>query len=67
MGGWLVSYMGVWYYVIKYVVEVFSDVLWMEIKDFGIKVVIIEFGGIKINWGFIVVDYLEVLVCYSVY
>lgn len=31
----------------------------METKAFGIKVSIIEPGGIKTNWGFIAADHLE--------
>lgn len=49
MGGRLVSYMGAWYHATKYAVEAFSDALRMETKDFGIKVAIIEPGGIKTN------------------
>ncbi|WP_125767181.1 oxidoreductase [Lapidilactobacillus wuchangensis] len=58
MGGRLVSYMGAWYHATKYAVEAFSDALRMETKDFGIKVSIIEPGGIKTNWGFIAADHL---------
>jgi Short-chain dehydrogenases of various substrate specificities len=53
MGGRLVSYMGAWYHATKYAVEAFSDALRMETKEFGIKVSVIEPGGIKTNWGFI--------------
>lgn len=59
MGGRLVSYMGAWYHATKYAVEAFSDALRMETKAFGIKVSIIEPGGIKTNWGFIAADHLE--------
>lgn len=59
MGGRLVSYMGAWYHATKYAVEAFSDALRMETADFGIKVSLIEPGGIKTNWGFIAADHLE--------
>lgn len=59
MGGRLVSYMGAWYHATKYAVEAFSDALRMETSDFGIKVSLIEPGGIKTNWGFIAADHLE--------
>lgn len=61
MGGRLVSYMGAWYHATKYAVEAFSDALRMETKDFGIKVAIIEPGGIKTNWGFIAADHFRSL------
>ncbi|MCG0673533.1 short chain dehydrogenase [Lactiplantibacillus plantarum] len=67
MGGRLVSYMGAWYHATKYAVEAFSDALRMEIKDFGIKVAIIEPGGIKTNWGFIAADHLEASARHSTY
>lgn len=67
MGGRLVSYMGAWYHATKYAVEAFSDALRMETKDFGIKVVIIEPGGIKTNWGFIAADHLEASARHSAY
>lgn len=59
MGGRLVSYMGAWYHATKYAVEAFSDALRMETAAFGIKVSLIEPGGIKTNWGFIAADHLE--------
>lgn len=67
MGGRLVSYMGAWYHATKYAVEAFSDALRMETKDFGIKVAIIEPGGIKTNWGFIAADHLEASARHSAY
>ena len=59
MGGRLVSFMGSWYHATKYAVEAFSDGLRMETSDFGIKVILIEPGGIKTDWGFIAADHLE--------
>lgn len=59
MGGRLVSYMGAWYHATKYAVEAFSDALRMETSDFGIKVSLIEPGGIKTDWGMIAADHLE--------
>ncbi|MCG0791650.1 short chain dehydrogenase [Lactiplantibacillus plantarum] len=67
MGGRLVSYMGAWYHATKYAIEAFSDALRMETKDFGIKVAIIEPGGIKTNWGFIAADHLEASARHSAY
>lgn len=39
--------------------EAFSDALCMEVSDFGIKVSIIEPGGIKTDWGAIAADHLD--------
>lgn len=44
---------GGWYHVSKYSVEALSDAMRMELKPFGIDVVIIEPGGIKTEWGII--------------
>ena len=59
MGGRLVSFMGSWYHGTKYAVEALSDGLRMEVADFGIKVSLIEPGGIKTQWGHIAADNLE--------
>lgn len=59
MGGRLVSFMGSWYHATKYAVEALSDGLRMEVADFGIKVILIEPGGIKTDWGHIAADNLE--------
>ena len=50
---------GGWYNVSKYSVEALSDALRIEVKQFGIKVCLIEPGGIKTNWGIIAADNLE--------
>ena len=44
---------GGWYNVSKYSVEALSDALRIEVKQFGIKVILIEPGGIKTDWGII--------------
>lgn len=59
MGGRLVSFLGAWYHATKYAVEAFSDALRMEVKQFGIKVSLIEPGGIKTDFGHIAADKLE--------
>lgn len=53
-----VFYYGAWYHVSKYAVEAFSDALRMEVKPFGIDVVIIEPGAIKTDWGAIAAGHL---------
>ena len=49
---------GGWYHVSKYSVEALSDALRMEMKPFGIDVVMIEPGGIRTAWGHIAADNL---------
>ena len=58
VAGRSVLYFGGWYHVSKYAVEALSDAMRMELKPFGIDVVIIEPGGIKTNWGIIAADHL---------
>jgi len=55
----MTTYMGAWYHATKYALEGFSDALRMEVKPFGIDVVLIEPGGIKTNWGIIAADNLK--------
>jgi short-subunit dehydrogenase len=45
--------LGAWYHATKYAVEGLSDSLRMELKQFGIDVVIIEPGAIKTQWNII--------------
>lgn len=58
MGGRVTTYFGAWYHATKYALEAFSDALRMEVGDFGIRVAIIEPGGIKTPWGYIAADHL---------
>jgi len=59
IAGKMVIYMGGWYNVTKYAVEAFSDALRMEMKPFGIDVVMIEPGAIKTDWGIIAARHLK--------
>lgn len=59
IAGKMVIYMGGWYNVTKYSVEAFSDALRMEVKPFGIDVVMIEPGAIKTDWGPIAARHLK--------
>ena len=59
IAGKMVIYMGGWYNVTKYSVEAFSDALRMEMKPFGIDVVMIEPGAIKTDWGIIAAKHLK--------
>ena len=58
VAGKTVMLYGGWYHVTKYSVEALSDALRMEVKPFGIDVVLIEPGAIKTNWGIIAADHL---------
>ncbi|MBO4738939.1 MAG: SDR family NAD(P)-dependent oxidoreductase [Bacteroidales bacterium] len=58
VAGKSVLYFGGWYHVSKYAVEAFSDALRMEMKPFGIDVILIEPGGIKTEWGIIAAQHL---------
>jgi NAD(P)-dependent dehydrogenase (short-subunit alcohol dehydrogenase family) len=58
VAGKAVLYFGGWYHVTKYSVEALSDALRMEMKPFGIDVVMIEPGGIRTAWGHIAADHL---------
>lgn len=58
MGGRITTYFGAWYHATKYALEGFSDALRMEVKEFGIDVILVEPGGIKTDWGSIAADHL---------
>ena len=59
VAGRVVLPFGGWYHVSKYSVEALSDALRIELKPFGIDVVLIEPGGINTEWGHIAADHLE--------
>jgi NAD(P)-dependent dehydrogenase (short-subunit alcohol dehydrogenase family) len=51
--------LGAWYHATKFALEGFSDCLRMELKPFGIDVIVIEPGGIRTEWGQIALDTLH--------
>jgi NAD(P)-dependent dehydrogenase (short-subunit alcohol dehydrogenase family) len=53
-----VNVFGSWYHSSKFAVEGLSDCMRMELKQFGIDVVLIEPGGIKTEWNNIARDNL---------
>lgn len=59
VAGKMAIFLGGWYNVTKYAVEGFSDALRMEMKPFGVKVIKIEPGAIRTNWGAIAVESLK--------
>ncbi len=58
IGGKIAMPFGGWYHASKYAVEALSDSLRLEVKPFGINVIIIEPGGIKTKWNNIAMDSL---------
>ncbi|MGW0203218.1 oxidoreductase [Nonomuraea sp. NPDC003201] len=51
MGGKIYTALGAWYHATKFALEAISDCLRMEVKPFGIDVVVVEPGGVKSEWG----------------
>ena len=59
MGGKIYTPLGAWYHATKHALEGWSDCLRLEVKPFGIDVVVVEPGGIKTPWGTIAADNLR--------
>ena len=51
MGGHFGEALGAWYHASKFAVEGFSDSLRLELHEFGIRVILIEPGPIRTEWG----------------
>ena len=58
IGGKFYEPLGAWYHATKFAVEGFSDSLRMELRPFGIHVVLIEPGPIRTEWSAISRDSL---------
>lgn len=56
MGGRFATPLGSWYHAGKFAVEGLSDVLRLELKRFGIDVVLIQPGSTRTEWGAIAAD-----------
>jgi len=59
MGGKIWEPLGSWYHAAKFAVEGLSDSLRAEVSGFGIKIVIIEPGNIRTEWGRIAAENLQ--------
>jgi len=57
IGGKMATPLGGWYHASKFAVEGLSDSLRMEVKSFGVDVIIIEPGGVKTEWTDIAVKH----------
>lgn len=60
MGGKIYTPLGAWYHATKHALEGWSDCLRLELKEFGIKVVVLEPGAIKTEFGSVVYNNLPV-------
>lgn len=58
VGGKIALPLGGWYHASKFAMEALSDAIRMEVKPFGIDVIVIEPGGIKSEWGDIAMESL---------
>ena len=56
IGGKIYSPLGAWYHATKHAVEGLSDALRLELREFGIDVVVVEPGAIKTEWDGVAVD-----------
>ena len=59
IGGKMWEPMGSWYHATKFAVEGLSDCLRVEVKPFGIDVIVIEPGAIQTEWAGIAADGLR--------
>lgn len=67
VAGKIVFPMGAWYHATKFAVEGFSDALRMELRPFGILVIVIEPGPIFTGWQDIAFDSLDRTSGHTVY
>lgn len=58
VGGKIASPLGGWYHASKFAIEALSDAMRLEVKQFGIDVIVIQPGGTKSEWGDIAVESL---------
>lgn len=66
-GGKAAGPMGGWYHASKFAVEALSDSLRLEVKRFGIDVIVIEPGGVKTEWGNIAFGGMKEISGHTVY
>ncbi len=59
IGGRMYEPLGGWYHATKFAVEGLSDSMRMELRPFGVKVVVIEPAGIRTEWSGIAAENLR--------
>lgn len=59
IGGKMHEPLGAWYHTSKFALEGFSDCLRVEVRHFGIDVIVIEPGGIQTEWQEIAAEHLQ--------
>lgn len=67
VGGRIWTPFGGWYHATKHTVEVLSDAMRVEVKPFGVNVVVVQPGAINTEWGAIAGDNLRASSESSVY
>lgn len=58
-GGKIYTLLGAWYHAAKHALEGFSDCLRLEVKPFGIDVVIIQPGATESEWAGVAFEHVE--------
>jgi len=58
VGGKIAFPFGGWYHASKFAIEALSDAMRVEVKEFGIDVIVVEPGGTKSEWGNIALESL---------
>ncbi|MFD1485433.1 SDR family NAD(P)-dependent oxidoreductase [Lacticaseibacillus baoqingensis] len=59
IGGDMYSPLGGWYYVSKHALNVWSDTLDTEIRQFGLRSIVVEPGGTESNWSTIAMQHAQ--------
>ncbi len=59
VGGQIYTLLGAWYHTTKFALEGFSNSLRLELKPFGIDVIVIQPGAIKTEWAEVALDNLK--------
>jgi short-subunit dehydrogenase len=59
VGGKIALPLGAWYHASKFAIEALSDAMRLEVKQFGIDVIVIEPGGTNSEWGDVALESME--------
>jgi short-subunit dehydrogenase len=59
VGGKIALPLGGWYHASKFAIEALSDAMRLEVKPFGIDVIVIEPGGTNSEWGDVALESME--------